>query len=142
MESVECARIDGRLRWIKFEHYTRYHAIYASHWGLHWTYCGRSIRPEGVRDEKGKPPARCGCCRSRVNQAMLPLLREAPATRIVKVSSGAGSLTINADPAYAHRSVFGPVYPASKTALNAMTLAMANRRPPIRCLGATNRIGG
>jgi NAD(P)-dependent dehydrogenase (short-subunit alcohol dehydrogenase family) len=32
---------------------------------------------------------------------------------------------MNSDPAYAHRSVFGPVYPASKTALNAMTLAMA-----------------
>jgi NAD(P)-dependent dehydrogenase (short-subunit alcohol dehydrogenase family) len=41
------------------------------------------------------------------------------------VSSGVGSLTINSDPAYAHRSIFDPVYPASKTALNAMTLAMA-----------------
>ena len=60
-----------------------------------------------------------------VYQAMLPLLREAPAARIVNVSSGVGSLTMNADPAYAYRSVFGPVYPASKTALNAMTLAMA-----------------
>ena len=60
-----------------------------------------------------------------VYQAMLPLLREAPAARIVNVSSGVGSLTMNADPAYAHRSVFGPAYPASKTALNAMTLAMA-----------------
>jgi NAD(P)-dependent dehydrogenase (short-subunit alcohol dehydrogenase family) len=60
-----------------------------------------------------------------VYQAMLPLLREAPAARIVNVSSGVGSLTMNADPAYAHRSMFGPVYPASKTALNAMTLAMA-----------------
>jgi NAD(P)-dependent dehydrogenase (short-subunit alcohol dehydrogenase family) len=60
-----------------------------------------------------------------VFQAMLPLLREAPQARIVNVSSGIGSLTMNSDPAYAHRSVFGPVYPASKTALNAMTLAMA-----------------
>jgi NAD(P)-dependent dehydrogenase (short-subunit alcohol dehydrogenase family) len=60
-----------------------------------------------------------------VFQAMLPLLREAPAARIVNVSSGVGSLTMNADPAYAYRSIFGPVYPASKTALNAMTLAMA-----------------
>ena len=70
-ESIECARIDGPLRWIKFEHYTRYHAIYASHWGLHWTYCGRSIRPEGVRDEKIEPPAQCGCCRSRVKRPYL-----------------------------------------------------------------------
>lgn len=29
------------------------------------------------------------------------------------------------DPAFPWRSIFGPVYPASKTALNAMTLAMA-----------------
>jgi NAD(P)-dependent dehydrogenase (short-subunit alcohol dehydrogenase family) len=60
-----------------------------------------------------------------VYQAMLPLLREAPEARIVNVSSGVGSLTRNSDPAYAQRANFGPVYPASKTALNAMTLAMA-----------------
>jgi NAD(P)-dependent dehydrogenase (short-subunit alcohol dehydrogenase family) len=60
-----------------------------------------------------------------VTQAMLPLLRGAPAARIVNVSSGAGSLTRNSDPAFPSRSIFGPVYPASKTALNAMTLAMA-----------------
>ncbi len=60
-----------------------------------------------------------------VYQAMLPLLREASAARIVNVSSIAGSLTINADPATPYRSVFGPGYGASKTALNAMTLAMA-----------------
>jgi NAD(P)-dependent dehydrogenase (short-subunit alcohol dehydrogenase family) len=60
-----------------------------------------------------------------VYQAMLPLLRQAPAARIVNVSSGAGSLTRNADPANPGRSTFGPGYSASKTALNAMTLAMA-----------------
>ena len=60
-----------------------------------------------------------------VYQAMLPLLREAPHARIVNVSSGVGSLTRNADPAFPYRSIFGPVYPASKTALNAMTVAMA-----------------
>ena len=61
-----------------------------------------------------------------VTQAMLPLLRESPAARIVNVSSGVGSLTRNSDRAYAYRSIFGPVYhPASKTALNAITLAMA-----------------
>ncbi len=60
-----------------------------------------------------------------VTQAMLPLLREAPAARIVNVSSGVGSLTRNSDPAFHYRSIFGPVYPASKTALNAITLAMA-----------------
>jgi NAD(P)-dependent dehydrogenase (short-subunit alcohol dehydrogenase family) len=60
-----------------------------------------------------------------VTQALLPLLREAPAARIVNVSSGVGSLTRNSDRAYAYRAIFGPVYPASKTALNAITLAMA-----------------
>ena len=60
-----------------------------------------------------------------VTQAMLPLLREAPAGRIVNVSSGVGSLTRVSVPAYPYRSIFGPVYPASKTALNAMTLVMA-----------------
>jgi NAD(P)-dependent dehydrogenase (short-subunit alcohol dehydrogenase family) len=65
-----------------------------------------------------------------VTQAMLPLLREAPAARIVNVSSGVGSLTANADPAYQWRSIFGPVYPASKTALNAITLAFAIELEP------------
>jgi NAD(P)-dependent dehydrogenase (short-subunit alcohol dehydrogenase family) len=65
-----------------------------------------------------------------VYQAMLPLLREAPAARIVNVSSGVGSLTMNSDPAFPYRRIFGPVYPASKTALNAMTLAMAIELEP------------
>lgn len=60
-----------------------------------------------------------------VTQAMLPLLREAPAARIVNVSSDSGSLTLNADPTYPHRAVFGAVYSPSKTALNALTLAFA-----------------
>jgi NAD(P)-dependent dehydrogenase (short-subunit alcohol dehydrogenase family) len=60
-----------------------------------------------------------------VYQAMLPLLRETPGARIVNVSSGVGSLTTNSDPSYPYRAIFGPVYPASKTALNALTLAMA-----------------
>ena len=60
-----------------------------------------------------------------VCQAMLPLLRESPNACIVNVSSGAGSLARNADPAFTGRSIFGPSYSASKTALNAITLAMA-----------------
>jgi NAD(P)-dependent dehydrogenase (short-subunit alcohol dehydrogenase family) len=59
-----------------------------------------------------------------VYQAMLPLLRESSDARIVNVSSGVGSLTANADPSYPYHSMFGPIYPASKAALNAMTLAM------------------
>ncbi len=60
-----------------------------------------------------------------VYQAMLPLLRKTPGSRIVNVSSGVGSLTRNSDPAFPYRAIFGPVYPASKTALNALTVAMA-----------------
>jgi NAD(P)-dependent dehydrogenase (short-subunit alcohol dehydrogenase family) len=60
-----------------------------------------------------------------VTQAMLPLLREAPAARIVNVSSSVGSLTLNSDPAGHYRAIFGPGYSASKTAVNAITLAMA-----------------
>jgi len=59
-----------------------------------------------------------------VYQAMLPLLRASSDARIVNVSSGAGSLTTNADPAFPYHKFFGPIYPASKTALNAVTLAM------------------
>lgn len=59
-----------------------------------------------------------------VTQAMLPLLREAPAARIVNVSSSSGSLTMHVDPTNPHRALFG-VYSASKTALNAITLAFA-----------------
>ena len=60
-----------------------------------------------------------------VTQAMLPLPREAPAGRIVNVSSTAGSLTWNSDPTNPHRSMFGVGYSPSKTALNAITLAIA-----------------
>jgi NAD(P)-dependent dehydrogenase (short-subunit alcohol dehydrogenase family) len=59
-----------------------------------------------------------------VYQAMLPLLHQSSDARIVNVSSGVGSLTTNADPAFPYHASFGPVYPASKAALNAITLAM------------------
>ncbi len=59
-----------------------------------------------------------------VTQAMLPLLREAPAGRIVNVSSSLGSLQKTADPANPVRSLYG-IYSATKTALNAITLKLA-----------------
>ncbi|SAL41000.1 short-chain dehydrogenase/reductase SDR [Caballeronia sordidicola] len=65
-----------------------------------------------------------------VYQAMLPLLRKTPGARIVNVSSGVGSLTMNSDLAFPYRAIFGPVYPASKTALNALTVAMAAELEP------------
>jgi NAD(P)-dependent dehydrogenase (short-subunit alcohol dehydrogenase family) len=60
-----------------------------------------------------------------VTQAMLPLLREASAARIVNVSSSTGSLTRNSDPANPRRAMFG-AYSWSKTALNAITIAFAS----------------
>jgi NAD(P)-dependent dehydrogenase (short-subunit alcohol dehydrogenase family) len=59
-----------------------------------------------------------------VYQAMLPLLRASSDARIVNVSSGVGSLASNADPSFPYRTIYGPGYAASKTAENAMTLAM------------------
>ena len=59
-----------------------------------------------------------------VTQAMLPLLREAPAGRIVNTGSSAGSLTLNSDPANPHRAMFGN-YSVSKSAAHAVTLAFA-----------------
>ena len=59
-----------------------------------------------------------------VHQAMLPLLRESSDARIVNVSSRVGSLSENSNPDIPYHKVFGPVYSASKAALNAMTLAI------------------
>jgi NAD(P)-dependent dehydrogenase (short-subunit alcohol dehydrogenase family) len=61
-----------------------------------------------------------------VTQAMLPLLRKAPAARIVNVSSGLGSLAQNSDPAYAHAAVKFIGYSASKAALNMLTVQLAH----------------
>jgi NAD(P)-dependent dehydrogenase (short-subunit alcohol dehydrogenase family) len=59
-----------------------------------------------------------------VYQALLPLLQESAHAHIVNVSSGVGSLTMNANPDFQHRKMYSPGYAASKTALNAITLAM------------------
>ncbi|TWR24707.1 SDR family NAD(P)-dependent oxidoreductase [Mucilaginibacter pallidiroseus] len=60
-----------------------------------------------------------------MTQAALPLLRQSVAARIVNVSSGLGSLTWITDPECWAREHFGIVYAASKTALNAVTVAFA-----------------
>ena len=59
-----------------------------------------------------------------VYQAMLPLLRESTQAQIVNVSSGVGSMTNNANQHFPYRKIYSPGYAASKTALNAITLAM------------------
>ncbi|MCE7054149.1 SDR family NAD(P)-dependent oxidoreductase [Algoriphagus sp. AGSA1] len=61
-----------------------------------------------------------------VTQAFLPLLRKASAPRIVNVSSALGSLTLNQDPSNPFRKSFDVVYGASKAAMNAITVSLAN----------------
>ncbi|SCK18955.1 Short-chain dehydrogenase [Variovorax sp. HW608] len=59
-----------------------------------------------------------------VTHAMLPLLRKAPAGRIVNISSSGGSLTLKENPSSYSRSYVG-VYQTSKATLNAVTQAFA-----------------
>jgi NAD(P)-dependent dehydrogenase (short-subunit alcohol dehydrogenase family) len=60
-----------------------------------------------------------------VTQVFSDLLWQSPAPRIVNVSSGLGSLTLQNDPSWRFYAVKGAVYPPSKTALNAYTVALA-----------------
>jgi NAD(P)-dependent dehydrogenase (short-subunit alcohol dehydrogenase family) len=63
----------------------------------------------------------------RVTNAMLPLLRRAPAARIVNVSSEVGSISSMTDPASPLSQMpAGLAYPSSKSALN-MIIAMYAR---------------
>ena len=60
-----------------------------------------------------------------LTQAFLPLLKAAPAARIVNVSSQLGSLGLHVDPS---SSIYGfkiPAYNVSKTAVNAWTVHLA-----------------
>ncbi|MDR7128142.1 NAD(P)-dependent dehydrogenase (short-subunit alcohol dehydrogenase family) [Algoriphagus sp. 4150] len=61
-----------------------------------------------------------------VTQAFLPLLHKASAPRIVNVSSSLGSLTLNQNPSNPYRKNFDVVYGASKAAMNAITVSLAN----------------
>jgi NAD(P)-dependent dehydrogenase (short-subunit alcohol dehydrogenase family) len=58
-------------------------------------------------------------------KATLPLLRRSSAPRIVNVSSDFGSLTLNADPKMPHSQAICLAYPASKAALNQLTVQFA-----------------
>ncbi|TCC53392.1 SDR family oxidoreductase [Kribbella capetownensis] len=59
-----------------------------------------------------------------VTNAFLPVLRQSAHPRIVNISSGTGSLTHSAGPAFAMTGS-GAAYRSSKTALNALTLFYA-----------------
>ncbi len=60
-----------------------------------------------------------------VTQAMLPLLHKASSASIVNVSSGLGSLTKSADPAWTHVAAKFLGYAASKAVLNMLTVQLA-----------------
>jgi len=60
-----------------------------------------------------------------VTQAMLPLLLRAPAGRIVNMSSSLGSLAMNGDPSSPYYAARLIGYNASKSALNMMTVQLA-----------------
>jgi len=61
----------------------------------------------------------------RVTQTMLPLLRQAPAARIVNMSSSLGSMAVNADASSPYYGVHLIGYNASKAALNMLTVQLA-----------------
>jgi NAD(P)-dependent dehydrogenase (short-subunit alcohol dehydrogenase family) len=60
-----------------------------------------------------------------VTKAMLPLIRKSNAGRIVNLSSGLGSLTLNSDPNWVFASYKVLGYCGSKAALNMMTVQLA-----------------
>jgi NAD(P)-dependent dehydrogenase (short-subunit alcohol dehydrogenase family) len=61
----------------------------------------------------------------RVVQAMLPLLHNSAAGRIVNVSSGLGSLALNSDRSWSSYNTKLIGYNASKAALNMLTVHLA-----------------
>lgn len=60
-----------------------------------------------------------------VTQVFIDLLRQSPEPRIVNVTSGLGSLTLQNDPAWKYYPVKPACYVASKAALNAYTVVLA-----------------
>ncbi|MCP3784845.1 SDR family oxidoreductase [Micromonospora sp. A3M-1-15] len=68
----------------------------------------------------------------RVTHAFLPLLRRSAAPVVVNVSSGLASLTRLADPADPAYGYPGVAYPASKAALNMVTVQYAKAFPGMR----------
>ena len=68
----------------------------------------------------------------RVTHAFLPLLLRSPAPVVVNVSSGLGSLTNVSSPERPEYGYPGVAYPASKSAINMLTVQYAKAFPEIR----------
>ncbi|MFB5676472.1 SDR family oxidoreductase [Paenibacillus terreus] len=60
-----------------------------------------------------------------VTKAMIPLLKKSYSGRIINLSSGLGSLTLNTDPKSEFYNVNSLAYNSSKTAVNALTVLFA-----------------
>lgn len=95
------------------------------------------VNNAGIMDAQDGPPTSSSAEAARrvmgtnfigtlaVTQAMLPLLRQATAARIVNLSSSLGSLTLNGDPTSPYYSARLMGYNASKAALNMLTVQLA-----------------
>lgn len=95
------------------------------------------VNNAGIVDAGDGPPSKSSAAAVRrimdtnfigtlaVTQAMLPLLRKAPAARIVNLSSSLGSLTVNGDPGSPYYDARLIGYNASKAALNMLTVQLA-----------------
>ncbi len=70
----------------------------------------------------------------QLTQILLPLLRKAPAARVVNLSSGLGSLSLHSNPEEWIYGLKPFAYDSSKTALNAFTVHLAQelRDTPIK----------
>lgn len=62
-----------------------------------------------------------------ITQALLPLLKQSPAGRIVNQSSILGSLTINSQPGTISTEWLAPAYNSSKAALNLLTVVLSRQ---------------
>lgn len=94
------------------------------------------VNNAGIFDTADAPPGKASLAAVRrvmetnflgtlaVTQAMLPLLRAAPAARIVNLSSTLGSLAGNADPSSPYYSQQFIGYNASKAAVNMLTIQL------------------
>ena len=94
------------------------------------------VNNAGIFDPADAPPSQASLSAVRrvietnfigtlaVTQAMLPLLRAAPAGRIGNVASALGSLTLNGDPGSPYYAAQYIGYNASKAALNMLTVQL------------------
>ncbi|MBC7794254.1 MAG: SDR family oxidoreductase [Clostridia bacterium] len=95
------------------------------------------VNNAGIVDPKDGPPSTASLDAVRrvfetnfygvlaATQAFLPMVRKSNAGRIVNVSSGLGSLTLNADPSWDYAQVKLLGYNGSKAVLNMLTVQLA-----------------